>query len=150
MPQSLALIYVHWVFSTKHRHLYFRDPSARSKLHSVLGGKAKSLDCNPIIVGGVADHVHLLTTLSRMMKMSEFVKEVKTGSTEWVKQNLGISRFHWQSGYGAFSVSHSQLDIVKQYLANQEAWHQKLSFQDEFRSLLMKHQVEFDERYVWD
>jgi REP element-mobilizing transposase RayT len=150
MPQSLALIYVHWVFSTKNRHPYFKNPTPRSELHSILGGKAKSLGCNPIIVGGVEDHVHLLTTLSRTKQVSEFVKEIKTGSTEWIKRNLEISGFHWQSGYGAFSVSHSQLEAVKQYIANQEIWHQKLSFQDEFRSLLIKHQVDFDERYVWD
>ena len=150
MPQSLSMIYVHWVFSTKKRFPYFKDHAVRTQLHAVLGGKAKAIDCNPIIVGGVEDHVHLLTTLWRTKMASDVVKEIKTGATEWVKRQLKISGFRWQSGYGAFSVSHSQLETVKSYIANQEAHHQKFSFQDELRSLLAKHGIEFDERYVWD
>lgn len=150
MSQSLACVYVHWVFSTKDRHPYFKDPDARTQLHSVLAGKAKSLGCNPVIVGGVADHVHLLTTLSRTRSISDCVKEMKRGSNQWVQETLQIRGFKWQSGYGVFSVSASQVDKVTAYIRNQEQHHQVSEFKDEFRSLLGNHGIEFDERYVWD
>ncbi len=150
MPQSLACVYIQWVFSTKDRHPYFNDLEARTQRHSALAGKAKSLNCNPIIVGGVADHVHLLTTLSRTCTIADGVKEMKRGSNQWVQETLQIQGFKWQSGYGAFSVSASQLDKVVKYIRNQEQHHQVSEFKDEFRSLLRNHGIEFDERLVWD
>jgi REP element-mobilizing transposase RayT len=138
------------VFSTKDRFHYFPDPQVRKELHAVLAGKAKAVGCNPIIVGGVADHVHLLTTLSRTVTIADSAKEIKRGSNQWVKDQLGIKNFSWQSGYGAFSVSKSNVAAVTAYIANQEIHHQKIGFQNEFRQLLEKHGIEFDERYVWD
>ena len=150
MPQSLACVYIHWVFSTKDRYPYFPDLQIRKELHGVLAGKAKTVGCNPIIVGGVADHVHLLTTLSRTVTIADSVKEIKRGSNQWVKDHLNIKNFSWQAGYGAFSVSKSNVDSVTAYIANQEIHHQENDFQNEFRRLLERHGIEFDERYVWD
>jgi len=113
-------------------------------------GKCKTLDCNPIVVGGIEDHVHLLTTFGRKLSIAETVKEVKRGSNQWVQNELGIRGFKWQSGYGVFSVSQSQLDVVRQYIENQEQHHASRGFQDEFRMLLNRHELEWDERYVWD
>ena len=150
MPQSFASVYLHWVFSTKERYPYFSAREKRAELFSVLGGKCKSLDCNPVVVGGVEDHVHLLTTFGRKLSIAETVKEIKRGSNQWIQDELGIGGFKWQSGYGVFSVSLSQLDIVSQYIENQEQHHTSRDFQDEFRALLKRHKVDWDERYVWD
>jgi len=150
MPQSFASVYLHWVFSTKQRYPYFSDRVKRIELFSILGGKCKTLDCNPIVVGGIEDHVHLLTTFGRKLSIAETVKEVKRGSNQWVQNELGIRGFKWQSGYGVFSVSQSQLDVVRQYIENQEQHHASRGFQDEFRMLLNRHELEWDGRYVWD
>ncbi len=151
MPQSLAQVYIHTIFSTKDRHPFLSEPGLRSDVHAFMSGTAKSLQCFPIQIGGVADHVHLLTTLSRTIPISEFVKEVKRVSTNWIQDRGGAyAKFHWQSGYGAFSVSKSALVEVGDYIKNQEEHHRKVGFQDEFRRFLQKHEIDYDEKYVWD
>jgi REP-associated tyrosine transposase len=151
MPQSLSAVYVHLVFSTKERQPFLRDLNARESLHAYLGGISKTLDCPPIIVGGIEDHVHLLTRFGRTITQAEWVKELKRVSNLWLKeQNRTYADFQWQGGYADFSVSPSNLERVKRYIANQEEHHRKLNFQDELRALLRKHNVEWDERYVWD
>ena len=149
MPQSLANVLIHTVFSTKHRQPFLRDPDLRDEMHRYLGGAAKTLDCQPLTVGGVDDHVHLLTTLSRTLTIADFVKEVKRVSTVWA-QGKGQPRFHWQAGYGAFSVGQSEVERVRTYIHNQATHHAQVSFQDEFRKVLAAHGLEWDERYVWD
>ena len=151
MPQSLSAVYIHLVFSTKERQPFLRDRDARESLHAYLGGISKTLDCPPIIVGGMEDHVHLLTRFGRTITQAEWVKELKRVSNLWLKeQNRTYADFQWQGGYADFSVSPSNLELVKRYIANQEEHHRKLNFQDELRALLRKHNVEWDERYVWD
>ena len=151
MPQSLAKILVHTVFSTKDRRPFLRDKALRDELHRCLGGILTNHDCQPIIVGGVADHVHILSTLSRTCETAEMVKEAKRGSSLWLKtKSPELQDFAWQSGYGIFSIGHSQVETVKDYIAGQEEHHRKVSFQDEFRNFLNRYEVEFDERYVWD
>jgi REP element-mobilizing transposase RayT len=101
--------------------------------------------------GGVEDHVHLLCALSRTCNAAEMVKEVKRGSSMWIKtKSADLQDFAWQSGYGIFSVGFSQIESVKEYIAGQEEHHRKVSFQDEFRQLLKRYEIEFDEQYVWD
>ena len=119
-------------------------------MHQYLGGIAKEIGCLPIRVGGVSDHVHLLTTLGRTVTISGFVKEVKRVSTNWIKQQDGYEKFSWQAGYAVFSVSPGDVDGVQQYIDNQAEHHSKKSFQEELRELFKDHAVEFDERYVWD
>ena len=151
MPQSLAKILVHTVFSTKDRRPFLRDRSLREELHRYLGGILTRLDCQPIIVGGVEDHVHLLCALSRTCDAAAMVKEVKRGSSLWLKtKSPELQDFAWQSGYGIFSLGFSQIGTVRNYVAGQEEHHRKVSFQDEFRQLLRRYGIEFDERYVWD
>ncbi len=151
MPQSLAKILVHTVFSTKDRRPLLRDRALREELHRYLGGILTNLDCQPIIVGGVEDHVHILSALSRTCQPAEMVKEVKRSSSLWLKpKSPELSDFAWQNGYGIFSIGFSQIEPVREYIAGQEAHHRKVSFQDEFRQLLKRYEIEFDERYVWD
>ena len=151
MPQSLARILVHTVFSTKDRRPFLRDAALRQELHHYLGGILKHLDCHPILVGGVADHVHLLANLPRTCTAAEMVKEVKRGSSLWVKEReVRLPDFAWQNGYGMFSIGASQIEDVRHYIAEQEQHHRKLSFQDEYRLLLNRYELAYDERYVWD
>ena len=151
IPQSLARILVHTVFSTKDRRPWLRDTALRQELHHYLGGILKHLDCQPIIVGGVEDHVHLLASLSRTCAPAEMVKEVKRGSSLWAKErDAGMRDFGWQNGYGIFSIGASQIEDVRRYIAEQEQHHRKVSFQDEFRLLLKRYELAYDERYVWD
>jgi REP element-mobilizing transposase RayT len=151
MPQSLAKILVHTIFSTKERRPFLRDKSLREELHRYIGGVLAKHDCQPLIVGGVEDHVHILSTLSRTGTAAEMVKEAKRGSSLWLKkQDAALADFEWQNGYGIFSIGYSQIEVARQYIANQEAHHQTVSFQDEFRDFLRQYAVEFDERYVWD
>jgi len=120
-------------------------------MHRYLGGILSNLNCQPVIVGGVDDHVHMLSALARTCSAAEMVKEVKRGSSLWIKtKGPGLQEFSWQNGYGMFSIGFSQIPAVMDYIINQEEHHRKISFQDEFRALLRRYEIEFDERYVWD
>ncbi len=151
MPQSLSRVLIHTIFSTKNRKPYFKEAGFRGQLHSYLGGTAGRLGCQPLRTGGVSDHIHLLTTLSRTVTIAEFVKELKRVSTGWIQQQRGTYRnFRWQSGYAVFSVSESKVAEVVRYIDSQEEHHKSVTFEEEFRELLRRHGVEFDERFVWD
>ena len=151
MPQSLSAVYIHLVFSTKHRRLLLRDAARRVALHAYLGSISKTLECPPILVGGAEDHVHLLCRFGRTIAQAEWVKELKRVSNLWLQeQGPDYADFEWQGGYADFSVSQSNLAEVTKYIADQEEHHRKLSFQDELRALLRRHEIEWDERYVWD
>ena len=151
MPQSLSVVYVHLVFSTKDRRPYLRDTRLRESLHAYLGEISKRLGCPPILVGGAEDHVHVLARLSRTITQAEWVKELKRASTGWLQaQSRDGQDFQWQGGYAAFSVSQPNVEQVIQYIANQEEHHRRMSFQDELLALLRKHKVAWDERYLWD
>jgi REP element-mobilizing transposase RayT len=151
MPQSLSAVYIHLVFSTKERRPFLRDEATRNAVHSYLGGISKRLDCPSIVVGGVKDHVHLLARFGRSITQADWVKELKRASNIWLKERgRDYLDFAWQGGYADFSVSRSNLEQAKRYIANQPAHHRKMSFQDELRVLLHKHHVEWDEKYIWD
>ena len=150
MPQSLSRILIHLVFSTKNREPVI-TPEIRTELHPYLAGTLDKIDCPSLRVGGVADHVHLFFGLARTRSIAEVVETVKTSSSKWIKtMDANLSAFHWQSGYGAFSVSQSDADSVVAYIRNQAQHHRKMTFQDEYRRLLEKYQVGYDEKYVWD
>ena len=150
MPQSLSAVYIHLVFSTKERRPFLRDEAIRMSVQSYLGGISKQLGCAPIITGGMEDHVHLLARFGRTITQAEWVKELKRVSNLWIKEQHSIRNFEWQGGYADFSVSCSNLDQVKRYIAHQQEHHGKFGFQAELRTLFRKHRVEWDERYVWD
>jgi len=151
MPQSLAASYQHLVFSTKDRSPFLRDGALRAEMHSYLGGVSKQLHCDPVRIGGVEDHVHILARLDRSISIAEWVKELKRISSQWIKQRApALGDFAWQAGYGVFSVSQSMLETVIAYIDGQEAHHKKITFQEEYRMLLQKHQITWDERHVWE
>jgi putative transposase len=148
MSSTHLSLHYHVVFSTKER-CPFMDASWRERLHAYLAGAIRTAGGVPETVGGVADHVHLLMGLRATHRLADVVRDIKAASSGWVHQELNQAVFSWQDGYGAFSVSASQLKVVKQYITNQSAHHQKRGFQDEYRELLLKSGVGFDEKYLW-
>jgi len=150
MPQSLAKIYVHAIFSTKNREPVLAE-GWREELFCVLGRAANNLGCQSLIVGGVAEHVHLLFQLSRTLAIADAIGKIKSTSSLWIGQTQAeLSGFHWQAGYAVFSVSQSNVEAVRAYIRNQPEHHQRHSFQDELREWLRLYEIEWDERYVWD
>ncbi len=148
MPQSLAKLLVHLIYSTKHREPVIHA-SVRPHLHAYLVGILDNLQCPSLQTGGTDDHVHILFSLGRTITVSDVVEEVKKGSSKWMKTQ-DAPTFTWQAGYGAFSVGESQVETVVRYIQRQEEHHRRLSFQDEFRRFLQRYHVAYDERYVWD
>jgi len=120
MPQYLSAVYFHLVFSTKDRQPFLRNEDLRTSLHAQIGGISKTLGCAPILTGGVEDHIHLLARFGRTITQAEWVKELKRVSNLWLKEENGLADFEWQGGYADFSVSESNLEQVKRYIADQE------------------------------
>ena len=150
MPQSLSKVILHIVFSTKDRELWLTS-EVRARMHAYLATICRDLNADSVHVGGVADHVHILTTLPRTLSQAQLVEQIKKTSSRWIKTLEPRYRgFFWQRGYGAFSVSPSQLKSVIRYIDGQQNHHRTHTFQDEYRELLRKHGIDFDERYVWD
>ena len=152
MSQSLAKVLVHIVYSTKGRRPWLKDEEIRRQLYAFKATILRdNVDSPALIIGGMEDHIRALCLLSRKFAIKDVIEEAKTETTKWLKkQGPQYRDFHWQSGYGIFSVSESNAEEVKRYIANQQQHHRRMSFQDEVRSLLKKHQVEWDERYIWD
>ena len=151
MPQSLAQVWIHIVFSIKERKPLLRNSDIREEMFRFLAYQVTATGCVSASVGGHVDHVHMLVGLSRTVTISKLVGVTKSESSRWMKGKLHDGEWaHWQSGYGAFSVSHSLLDVVDEYIRNQEAHHATMSFQTEYRQLCQRHGIKIDERYVWD
>jgi REP element-mobilizing transposase RayT len=150
MSQSLSQLYVHLVFSTKGRAPVIH-PEISTRLHDYLAGIFDQIDSHALKIGSSIDHAHSLFSLSKNLPLCKAVEHVKTGSSKWLKTlDPRFHDFHWQAGYGAFSVSQSEVQGVITYIANQAEHHRRRTFQDEYRRFLQKYQVPFDERYVWD
>src|SRR6266568_3541662 len=150
MPQSLSKLYAHPVFTTKHREPLLLAP-LRAEMHAYLATVLTNSDSPAIKAGGSSDHVHALFRLSKNSSLAEIVEEIKTSSSKWAKtQGRALANFHWQSGYGGFSVSPADVAEVADYIARQGTHHRSVSFQEEYRKLLESHVIEYDERYVWD
>ena len=150
MAQSLSSILIHLVFSTKNREPLF-TPEIEPELHAYMATVFQGCKSPSLLVGGTGDHIHALFVLSRTWALADIIEEVKTNSSKWIKtKGRSWRNFHWQSGYGAFSIGQSQAQQVKNYIANQKAHHRRRSFQDEIRALLKKYEIDYDERYVWD
>ena len=153
MPQSLVNIVVHAIFSTHKHQPFLYDKTLRREFHSYMAVIMQNLHCTPIIINGVEDHVHILFCLGKEASISHTIGELKRVSSIWIKEKSNepmLSNFHWQHGYGAFGVSQSNIERVKQYIETQEEHHKKISFQDELRLFFKKHKMKFDERYIWD
>jgi len=150
MPQSLSMNLIHLVYSTKNREACLTD-AIRPKLYAYQAGIFQEWSSRTIVIGGAVDHVHTLFVLSKNHALRKVIEEVKKGSSKWMKtQGPAFASFHWQNGYGAFSVSQSQVAHVRRYIEQQEHHHRTMSFEDEFRLLLKRFRIEYDERYVWD
>ena len=150
MPQSLARLHIHLVFSTKHREHLITD-AVRASLHAYVATVLQNLGCAPVLINSVEDHVHILFELARTVSVSRAVEDVKKSSSKWIKtQGQEFAGFAWQAGYGAFAVSESHVGVVRNYIAGQQEHHRKKSFQEEYRAVLERHGISFDERYVWD
>lgn len=150
MAQSFSSVYIHLVFSTKNR-IPCLDPELCSRLWSYLGGTCRSMGCNPVQVGGTSDHVHILCVLARDTAIQNFVAKIKAESSKWVKcQKPLTADFHWQTGYGVFSVNPKERQAVVQYIADQKEHHRNRTFQEEFVMFLKKYDIAYDEKYLWD
>lgn len=149
MPQSYCAQYIHFVFSTKGRQPFIL-PHLHARLYSYIGGILKNENSSLLAVGGTNDHLHLLVAHNKETSLSQTMRLIKANSSKWVHETFpDLSHFAWQSGYGAFSVSHSNLDQVKFYLRQQQEHHRTHTFQDEFLAFLCRHEIPFEERYLW-
>jgi REP element-mobilizing transposase RayT len=149
MAQSLAQLYVHTVFSTKERMPTISD-DLRIELYRYTASVFNEIGCNAIEVGGTADHIHILHCLSRTRAIADVVEEIKKPTSKFMKRKgAAFGKFSWQDGYGAFSVSASMLSRVRAYIVQQQDHHSGRTYQDEFRALLKKHHIKYDERYLW-
>lgn len=150
MPQSLSSILIHLVFSTKHREPFI-TPAIDSELHRYMATSFRQHESPSLIIDGTADHIHALVAFGRTITVASLVEEVKTGSSKWIKpKGRELRNFHWQKGYGAFSIGQSNVEHLKRYIRNQKEHHRRVTFEDEYRNFLKRYRVEFDERYVWD
>jgi REP element-mobilizing transposase RayT len=150
MPQTFTSLHYHIVFSTKHREPTI-TPELQPRLYDYVGGLFRAEGGQLLSAGGMPDHVHLLVRLNQQHALADVMRVVKAGSSGWVHDTFSDRRgFAWQAGYGAFTVGLTTMGRVKQYIANQAKHHRTMSFQDEFRSFLNKHAIEYDERYLWD
>ncbi len=151
MPQSHARVAIHITYSTKNRKPFLRDTGHCDELYKYVATCLKSLDSPAVIINGTEDHIHILCFLSRNYAIKTLISRIKTDSSKWIKKKGRQYRdFHWQAGYGVFSVSLSQIDSVREYIRNQKEHHKRMTFQEEFRAICARHGVELDERYVWD
>jgi putative transposase len=150
MPQLLSKVIIHIIFSTKDREPWL-DRDVRPRMHAYVATICRDLNAEALRVGGVADHLHIVTTLPRTLSQAAMVETLKKTSSKWIKGlDSKYRQSYWQRGYGAFSVSASQLNAVLEYVGDQEEHHRTRSFQEEYRDFLCKCGVKFDERYVWD
>ncbi len=148
MPSTHTSLDHHFVFSTKDRRPSIH-PDVRARIHEYLGGCLRAEGAAPLMIGGVADHVHLLAGLRATHSVAALMRDLKRASCSWIHQELGLRDFAWQEGYGAFAVSRSQVPTVAKYIERQEEHHRVRTFGDEYRRLLEKHEVPFDERFLW-
>jgi len=150
MPQSLSSILIHLIFSTKNRKPFITNV-IEPELHPYMASIFGSLKSPSLTIGGTDDHVHILFSLGRVIRIADLVEEVKTDSSKWIKtKGTEFSNFHWQKGYGAFSIGQSQVPALKRYIGGQKVHHQRVTFQDEYRKFLKSYGINYDERYVWD
>jgi len=149
MPQSLVRVLIHVVFSTKNR-VDLIVPEIESGLFAYIHGITENNKSKLIIANGTMNHIHLLISLGRTISISELIGDIKRDSSAWIKTQGDFHNFYWQEGYGAFSIGQSQVPSVVQYIKDQKEHHAGSDFKTEFRRLLKKYEVEYDERYVWD
>ena len=150
MAQTLTSLLVHIVFSTKHRQPLIY-PEVEADLFAYMGGILRNNNSRLLTAGGTSDHLHLLVSQSKTIALSELVMDVKKDSSSWLKtQDRSFRNFHWQDGYGGFSVGVSEVPRLTQYIANQKEHHRKVMFQEELLQFLKEYEIEYDERHLWN
>ncbi len=148
MANTYTCLNYHIVFSTKNRTKWISS-DLEQRIWEYIGGIAKSNNTLPVQIGGIEDHVHALVSAKPDIALSRIVQLLKGGSSKWIHETFPmLSRFEWQQGYGAFTVSNSQMPMVIEYIKRQREHHHKHSYESEFREFLVRHGVEFDERFV--
>ena len=149
MSQSLSKLYVHVIFHVKNECALIRQED-ETELYAYIGGIIKQTSSHPILINGIDNHIHILTTLSKNISLADFIKMVKENSSRWIKtKGLHYIGFEWQGGYSGYSVSQSKLEIVSRYIANQKEHHKTISFRDEYLMFLKEYGVNFDESFLW-
>jgi REP element-mobilizing transposase RayT len=148
MPSTHLSLHVHVVFSTKNRYPFITH-EWRERLHAFLGGAIRAAGCIPESVGGTIDHVHLLIGIRATHCVADITRDIKHASSKWIHETIGNKKFGWQDGYGAFTVSASQLDAVKEYIRNQAEHHRKRTFEEEYVDFLKRAEVDYEEKYLW-
>jgi putative transposase len=149
MANTYTSLHYHIVFSTKNRELWIK-PDVEQRIWAYLGGIAKQNKMKPLQIGGIEDHVHVLLGAPAVLAPAKIAQLLKGGSSAWIHETLPrMEGFGWQDGYGAFTVSKSNIPTVAEYIQGQRVHHRMKSFQDEYRELLKRHEIDFDERYVW-
>ncbi len=149
MPSSYTSLNYHIVFSTKHRKPLLVD-AIREDVYKYIAGIIQNKEGQLIEIGGIEDHIHILTSCSPKLALADFIRDVKANASKWINEQPRSTKFAWQSGYGAFTVSVSQVEVVRQYIRNQAEHHKKQSFADEFRATLSKHKIAFDEERLFE
>jgi putative transposase len=150
MPQSLSNILLHLVFSTKDRQPLIY-PEIEPELYAYITAIHKNINCPLMKIGGTSNHLHILCRLERVVPASKLLEEIKKTSSKWIKtKDQRLREFSWQAGYGAFSIGMSNAHALEEYIAQQKYHHQHRSFEEEYRTLLTKYRVEWDENHVWD
>ena len=151
MPQSFICLNCHVVFSTKNHAPFLADDDLVSRLHEYIGGIARESGSKLLAAGGMPDHIHLLVSLGKQNTIADTIRDIKSNSSRWIHDTFkNLRGFGWQTGYGAFAVSFSSMEDVKQYIAGQREHHRVRSFKEEFIALLQRHNIEYDERYIWN
>ncbi len=149
MAGTYTNLLYHLTFSTEGRRPLI-SPQLKPDLHAYMGGIVRGEGGSLLEINGTADHVHLLAKLKPSKSVSEMLNRIKARSSKWAnEEKMKMRKFGWQDGFAAFSVSESQAESVRRYIRNQESHHQRKSFQDEFRTLLDKHGIDYEERYLW-
>jgi REP element-mobilizing transposase RayT len=147
MPHTYTNLVYHVIFGTKDRRPLLDGITER--LYQYMIGIVSNLRGNTLAINGTTDHVHVLISLPADVPITEFVRTLKAGSSKWVHEEFSAKLFQWQNGYSAFTVSHSQIPTVSNYIAGQAEHHKTVSFEEEFTAFLKKHGVEYDPRYIW-
>jgi REP element-mobilizing transposase RayT len=149
MAQTLVSLFVHVIFSTKNRERLI-TPEIEPELFAYVGGILKNHESRLLHAGGTSDHVHLLISQSKNIALSSLMKDVKKDSSSWIKTKGNRFRnFHWQDGYGAFSIGKSEIPSLNKYIAAQKEHHRKRTFQEELVAFLDEYGIAYDERYLW-
>ena len=150
MPQSFVCLNCHVIFSTKNREPLITE-AIDSRLREYIGGTARQTGCRLLAIGGMADHVHLLLSMGKQRSLADTIRDIKSNPSRWIHETFDALRgFAWQARYGAFSLSYSAMDEVRRYIHRQQEHHRVRSFKEEFLTLLQRHNIEYDERYIWD